>query len=47
VAHQLCEIYRRCRHTPPMQEEVMDEEEEEQAWERDRLGLREGECSYK
>lgn len=24
----------------------MDEDEEEQAWERDRLGLREGECSY-
>lgn len=24
----------------------MDEEEEEQAWERDRLGLQEGECSY-
>lgn len=28
------------------QEEVMDEEEEEQAWERDRLGLQAGECSY-
>lgn len=23
-----------------------EEEEEEQAWERDRLGLQEGECSY-
>lgn len=27
-------------------EDMEDEEEGEQAWERDRLGLREGECSY-